>query len=122
MRTEILKKRLAELGMTQVTLAERTGLSVPTIKRTLSGRWTRIETLSRIAEALGMKMEIRFEASKTAHQFRNEQAIKKAKDLVRMTQGTSALEAQAVDECVLDDAIEQTTAELVAGPSRRLWQ
>jgi hypothetical protein len=38
-----------------------------------------------------------------------------------MVQGTSGLEAQAVDREALEQMIRRTTHELLAGPKRRLW-
>ena len=46
---------------------------------------------------------------------------KKARQLIGLVQGTSALEAQAVDAQELEDLTEQTTNVLLAGSPRRLW-
>lgn len=51
---------------------------------------------------------------------RQEQAYAKARRLVALAQGTSALEAQGVDRPVLEEAIEQTAHELLRS-KRKLW-
>ena len=121
MGIEILRERLKSVGMSKVALAERAGLTVQTLSRTLSGKSQRQENLKKIATALGMEMTVTFTPLMTPFEFREEHAAKKAKRLVKMTQATSALESQAVGSETLDDAIRQTKAELVAGSPRRLW-
>jgi len=36
-------------------------------------------------------------------------------------QGTAGLEGQAVDEKAVESMVEQTTQELLAGSTRKLW-
>ena len=116
-----LELRRHELGMSKATLAKRAGVSLMTVNRILSGedRGPRVTNLQAIAAALGVQIGIA-EAS-SALEFRKAQAAAKAKRLVRMVQGTMALEAQAVDSHTIADMIEQTTCELLAGSDRKLW-
>jgi hypothetical protein len=53
--------------------------------------------------------------------FAERQAEAKAKLIVRMVQGTSALESQAVDSDTFQQMVKQTVHELMAGPRRKLW-
>ncbi len=57
----------------------------------------------------------------SAETFRERQARGKARRLVRLVQGTMALEAEAVDEAELDAMEEENIHALLAGSSRRLW-
>ena len=50
-----------------------------------------------------------------------EQARKKAEELARMVQGTSALESQGVDAATFQWLVERSYHELMAGPRGRLW-
>jgi len=72
-----------------------------------------------IAGALGV--ELKLHEIKTAQEFRKARAAEKATKLVNLVQGTMGLEAQAVNQQTLNDMIEQTTSELLAGPPKRLW-
>ena len=56
-----------------------------------------------------------------AEELRQQQAERKADELVQMVQSTSALEAQAVDQAQLDEMRRQTARELLRGSNRRLW-
>lgn len=52
---------------------------------------------------------------------RRAEARKKARLLRRLTQGTMALESQALPEDVLGELEERTVARLLAGTGRKLW-
>jgi hypothetical protein len=54
-------------------------------------------------------------------ELKREQAERKAKKLVALVQGTSGLEGQAVDRETIESMVKQTTQELLAGSTRRLW-
>ena len=85
-----------------------------------------MEKLFALAGALGVEFRIASNAiesreTSSASEFRQSVAEKKAKQLVKIVQGTSALESQAVAKSDEDDMVRQTVHELLAGPSRRLW-
>jgi hypothetical protein len=46
---------------------------------------------------------------------------KKAQQMARLVQGTSALESQAVDEKTYNRLVEKAFREILAGPKRKLW-
>jgi hypothetical protein len=54
-------------------------------------------------------------------ELRRHEAQRKARLLVRLTQGTMGLEAQAVADEVIQQLEAQTVARLLAGPGRKLW-
>lgn len=124
---EQLEARRARLGISKIQLARRSGVSLPTVHRLLSGKEKRphLDTLSALAVALGV--EVRLASTAHMHEstkvraFREEQAREKAASLTRLVQGTMALEAEAVGVEVLEEMQEQTMHTLLAGPPRRLW-
>jgi transcriptional regulator with XRE-family HTH domain len=116
-----LEFRRHQLRMSKRAVAKRSGVAPATVERILSGKEKspRISNLGAIAEALGV--EVTLGVSTTPQEFRKARAIAKAKRIVSLVQGTMGLESQAVDQKTLNDMIEQTTSELLAGPPRRLW-
>ena len=115
-----LRTRKRELGMTFETLSARSGVSVSTLKRMLApaaADASMADTLA-VAQALGVTLSTRMPS---AEEFREEQAHAKARKLVRMVQGTSALENQGVDEQHIQRMIQRTVRDLLNGPSRTLW-
>jgi transcriptional regulator with XRE-family HTH domain len=118
-----LERRRKRLGMSRQILARRSGVSLPTVNRALSNgpesERASYATLRSIAGALGMGFELR--SASEEQKFKEQQALVKAKEIARMVQGTSALEAQAVDEETYMQIIDQAVHELMAGSSRRLW-
>ena len=113
--------RRQELQMSLTELAARSGVSHATVQRVLSGIETtsRFDNLVAIADALGMELSATQRCS--PQEFREEQAQQKARKLVGMVQATSALESQAVGGTKIQGMVQQTTHELLAGSSRRLW-
>ena len=118
---EKLENRRRELGLSQSALAERSGVSLPTVQRILSGHSpaASFENTLAIAEVLGMQLDA--VPVIPAKELLKQQAHKKAERLVRMVQGTSALEAQGVSARHIGQMIKKTMQELLAGSRRRLW-
>ena len=118
---QALEKRRRELGMSRRMLAKRSRVSLPTVNRVLSGQHTgaSIENVLAIGEALGM--ELKCVADTRSENFREKQAVTKARQLVRLVQGTSALEGQGLDKDELEDMIGRTSKELSL-TKRKLWE
>jgi transcriptional regulator with XRE-family HTH domain len=118
---EKLETRRRELGISQAVLADQSGVSLPTVHRILSGHGSAasMENILAITQVLGMDLEVvpRIDAQQILEQ----QARKKAEKLVRMVQGTSALEDQGVSALQIRQMIQKTIQELLAGSRRRLW-
>jgi len=115
-----LRDRKRDLGMTFEALADRSGVSVSTLKRMLAPTAADAsmgDTLA-VAQTLGVTLSARMPS---AEEFREEQALAKARKLVRMVQGTSALEGQGVDQQHIQRMIERTVRDLLNGPRRKLW-
>ncbi len=118
---EKLENRRRELGLSQSALADRSGVSLPTVQRILSGHSpaASFDNTLAIADVLGMQLDA--VPMIPAHELLKKQALKKAERLVRMVQGTSALEAQGVSARHIGQMIKKTVQELLAGSRRRLW-
>ncbi|MBK7404175.1 MAG: helix-turn-helix domain-containing protein [Phycisphaerales bacterium] len=117
---ERLAQRRRALRMPYPALAERSGVSEPTVKRILSGgaEAASFEKVAAVAEALGMPLA--FEAI-DPDEFRERTAREKAERIARLVQGTSALEGQAVRGEEARRLVERSYHELLAGSGRRLW-
>lgn len=126
MSTMILKsiqslvRRREALGMSHAALASRSGVSEPTVKRILGGQLgaASFANVIAIAEALGVSFGL---VETDADEFRRQQARRKAEDVARLVQGTSALESQAVDGDTYRRIVERSYHALLAGSKRRLW-
>ena len=62
-----------------------------------------------------------YRPSRTAAEVRENAAREKAQRLVKLVQGTSALESQSVEPEVVQEMVARTVHELLAGPNRNLW-
>ena len=115
-----LRRRWRDLKMPHGELALRCGVSVSTLKRALGGETAvNFSTVSAIARALGVQLGVTI--AEDVADMRQRQAAAKARSLVAIVQGTSALEGQAVGASDIELMEQRTAAELLAGPARRLW-
>lgn len=120
-KSNALEERRRALGMSHATLAERSGLSLPTVNRILSGRMesASFANVRRLADAL--EMGLVFDVPHRGETARLRQAVRKAKRLAGMVQGTSGLEAQAVNRQTLRAMTRGAAGKLLSGSKRRLW-
>ena len=116
-----LEQRRRALGMSYPALARRSGVAEATLKRMLRGDISRavLGNVDAACKALGMSVS--FQRTKPEQEFREEQALRKARRIVALVQGTSALESQAVDERTVQSMVRRTANELLAGSPRKLW-
>ena len=86
-----MERRRKALGMSRPLLAQRSGVSLPTVNRILGGAAERAAyaTLKAVAHALGMDFELK--STMGEQDFAEQQAQAKAEVIARMVQGTSAL-------------------------------
>jgi DNA-binding phage protein len=115
-----LDTRRNDLGMTYAVLAKRTGLGTRTVQRVLTGREgaANFRSVLAIAHSLGARLSLEGEDINTV---RLRQAQQKAAKLVSLLQGTSALEAQGLDEKEKAVAEQRTVRDLLASPRSVLW-
>ena len=118
---EKLEARRRDLGLSQSVLAERSGVSLPTVHRILAShaKTASVDNILAIAQVLGMDLEAVPRIG--TQEILEQQATKKAEQLVGMVQGTSGLEGQAVSGKQIGQMIKKTVQELLAGSRRRLW-
>ena len=119
--TEKLDKRRQELGMTFEALSKRSEVPVSTLKAIFRKgvEHATFANVVAIAEALGVDIE--FANQVDSYELLHQQAVKKARELVGMVQGTSGLESQAVGQNQIDMMIQQLVHKLMAGSPRKLW-
>jgi transcriptional regulator with XRE-family HTH domain len=115
-----LDRRRRELGLTFAALSSRSGVSEPTVKRILGGRLGEASFTHVVAIARALGSPIAADPQDVDEMVR-EQARRKAEGIARLVQGTSALEAQAVDEAEYRRLVDRSYHELLAGSRRRLW-
>ena len=119
--TEKLDKRRQELGMTFDALSKRSEVPVSTLKAIFKKgvEHATFANVAAIADALGVDIEFTNEAD--CYELLHQQAVKKARELVGMVQGTSGLESQAVGQSQIEKMILQLVHQLMAGSRRKLW-
>ena len=119
--TAKLDKRRKELGMTFEALSKRSDVPVSTLKAIFKKgvEHATFSNVAAIADALGVDIEFANEVD--SYELLHQQAIKKARELVGMVQGTSGLESQAVGQNQIDMMIQQLVHKLMAGSPRKLW-
>jgi len=118
---QTLNRRRQDLRMSYAIVARRSGVSLPTVVRILTGHspHASMENVWSIAASLGMDLCLAPQAEPGA--ILETQATRKAQQLVGRVQGTSALECQAVDQQTIEALTRQTVHELLAGSAIRLW-
>lgn len=116
-----LEKRRRELHMSCEILAQRSHTSLRTVQRVLQGEESaaRLTTVTAIAEALGVDLGIARRLD--AQRMRRQEADRKARRLVAMSQGTAVLEEQGVSTAVHGRMRRKIAKELLTGPAIRLW-
>ena len=115
-----LQNRRKMLGIGFQSLASRSGVSIPTVKRIFGGQIAAASfgNIAAIAEALGLSFEL---GESSVDALCRQQARKKAMQVARLVQGTSALESQAVGKDTYKRMVEKSFREILAGPKRKLW-
>ncbi len=115
------EKRRRELGMSSTALAKRSHVSLPTVNRILSGQHDGASFANVVAIADALGMELTSIANMRSDELRQKQAMNKARRLVRLVQGTSALEGQGLDDDELEEMVDRTSRELFL-LKRKLWE
>lgn len=124
---QTLEQRRGDLGISFPALAERAGVSTQTLKRIFSGKAENptIQNLQSACRVLGLQLVIDdtiiAKSKRSVEELRESVAKEKAERIVRLVQGTSALESQAVGLTAVRDMVSRTVHELLAGSSRKLW-
>ncbi len=113
------------LGISQVQLAKKLGFSsnVP-ITKMEKGQIVNptIDTLKKYAEALQCELVVRFVPKKEIEEIVNEQAEKKAREIVSLSVGNSAMELQKPDNETINEEIEKMKGELLEKRRSIIWE
>src|SRR5262245_15331449 len=105
---QYLDARRRMLGMSHEALARKSGVPVRTVVRILSGRVNiGLAKLRSLAVVLGL--EIKFEENASIESLQEREARRKAEQLVKIVQGTSGLEGQAVSDKEYGELVRQET-------------
>lgn len=110
------------LGMTQEQLAKKVNRSLRSIQQIESGEAKpKISTLYKIAEALNTELRITLIPRENILEFLNEKATKKAEQLVKLTETSSALEIQIPSKEERDVQIDELRREILDKRRSSLW-
>lgn len=107
--------------MSMSALAKRSGVSLPTVQRVLSDGHSTASFKSVIAISNALGIDIEAKETKGAHEFVRDGAMRKARRLVGMVQGTLGLEGQAVAADKINELTDNALHTLMSGPRRKLW-
>lgn len=110
-----------ELGISNAIIAEQSGVSVATVARILSGNHpsAHFDHVYAIASVLGVSLVA--QSAIDPEIMKREQAEKKAKQIMKLVRGNSALEATETSQETYQRMLNKTINELMAGPKRALW-
>ncbi len=114
------ERRRRELGLSRSALARRSRVSLPTVNRILTGQYGKASFENVLAVARALELELTAVESNNSDTVRTMQARKHARRLLKLLQGTSALEGQAVEQQALDTMLDRTASQLLES-NRRLW-
>ena len=115
-----LGQRRTDLGMPIDVLAKRSGVSEPTVKRILRNGYETVSFAKVMSVANALGIDLRMGSREDTYTMRRNQALMKAQSLVNLVQGTSALEAQAVDSVTIKQMVEETMHKLLS-TKKKLW-
>ena len=117
-----LNDRRTRLGMPMRVVAERAGVSLPTVQRIMSGKHENVAlgAVIKVARALGAEVAIQPPSATDTEAIRKRQAYAKARRLAAMAQATSALEGQAVGRTVVEGVVERIAHDLLRS-RHKLW-
>lgn len=114
-----LKKQKEALSIPYEAIASRAGVGVATVKRAFSGHDISLDTLDKIAVALGCEIAIKPKQSPKA--LYQAQIEKKAQEIVKRVIHTSALEAQSPRSEAQNKMLSQAKAMIAKMPKSQIW-
>jgi len=114
-----LKKQKEALSIPYEAIATRSGLGIATVKRAFSGHDISLDTLDKIAVALGC--EIAIKPKQSAKALYQAQIEKKAHEIVNRVIQTSALENQSPRSEAQNKMLSQAKAMISKMPKSQVW-
>jgi transcriptional regulator with XRE-family HTH domain len=124
-RLELIKKmkeRKTDLGFTFETISNLSNVSKSTIQRALSGENTDYDNLERIANSLGIELEIQIKNVKSKKALLNSRVESLAKSVVDRVVWSSALELQAPSEEAAKQIYKETVERIKKMPEEKIWR
>lgn len=112
------------LGMTQGQLARRASLNprhVRNLESLTENADPQLSTLMKMAEGLGCELLIRFVPMRPLQKLMEEQAHKRARLLVHLAMGSSAMEEQQPPDFITNIQISELAKKLLQKPSQ-IWE
>lgn len=114
-----LKKQKEALSIPYEAIASRAGVGVATVKRAFGGHDISLDTLDKIAVALGCEIAIKSKQSPKA--LYQAQIEKKAQEIVNRVIHTSALEDQSPRDEAQTKMLSQAKAMIAKMPKSQIW-
>lgn len=114
-----LKKQKEALSIPYEAIASRSGLGIATVKRTFTGHDISLDTLDKIAVALGC--EIAIKPKQSAKELYQAQIEKKAQEIVNRVIHTSALEDQLPRSEAQQKMLLQAKSMIAKMPKSQIW-
>lgn len=117
---EQLEKRRKALGMSRLVVARRSCVPLPMVNEILRNQNSDTSDANLIAVLKTLGMNGSAAEPISVNELRHRQARQKAKRLIQIVQGTSALEGQALNHQEIESMISKTTQVLLSS-NRKLW-
>lgn len=114
-----LKKQKEALSIPYEAIASRSGLGIATVKRAFTGHDISLDTLDKIAVALGC--EIAIKPKQSAKELYQAQIEKKAQEIVHRVIQTSALENQSPSDEAKKKMFIEAKAMVAKMPKSQVW-
>ena len=112
-----------QLGMSQATLAKRSGVPQPTISRIEHGQENfELSTLRKILRAMSFDLILAPVSEGSINSIREDQAKKNAQKRVQYLSGTMNLEQQHPDPKFIESLLKQEMERLFHGSGKQLWE
>jgi transcriptional regulator with XRE-family HTH domain len=115
-----LKKQKEALSIPYEAIASRSGLGIATVKRAFTGQDISLDSLDKIAVALGC--EIAIKPKQSAKVLYQAQIEKKANEIVNRVIQTSALENQSPSDEAKKKMLTQAKAMIAKMPKSQIWE
>ena len=115
----ITRKKSMEISNDNIS--KISGVSIATVKRTLSGKKTSLESIEKIANSLGYSFEVAIKPSRTPKMMYEEQVRRKADNIVHKVLKTSGLEDQSLDNETIKIIKANAIKAIKQLPKSEIW-
>jgi predicted DNA-binding mobile mystery protein A len=112
------------LGMTQLQLAERSGLRQSVIAEIESGKRTGLclTTIARLAQGLNCQPVVQMVPQKKIDDLLDERSTELARKIVAASSGSAAIELQMPQRSVISDEVNKVKKDILEKHRSSLWQ